>query len=511
MLNEKDIRQLAEKGIDRESFLAQIKCFQEGFRPLCLDRPATIGDGLRRMGPEDLDHYASFFEKRGSALNMIKFVPASGAASRMFKNVFAWKDLLSAGVEVDRLLDAHPQAAKFFSRLRNFAFWGALKAAMDKDKLDAAQLIERKQFMVILEYLLSDKGLGYALLPKALLPFHRYGQHVRTAMEEHLVEGALYCRGRDDQVNIHFTLSPEHIAPFKVLLKEVAGTLEDTYQVRYGITWSVQKPSTDTVAVNENNLPFRDREGIILFRPGGHGALIENLNDLSGDVVFIKNIDNVQPDRLKRLMVTYKKVLGGLLLQLQEEAFQWLRKLEHGVLTDLEYEQARDFACSSLNIDRSILPGDSVKGSAILFDALNRPLRVCGMVKNEGEPGGGPFWVTDPDTGHKSLQVVEMSQIDFSESGQDEIVKRATHFNPVDIVCGMRDFKGERFDLTRYVDQKTGFVSRKSKDGKEFKALEKPGLWNGAMARWNTVFVEVPLETFSPVKTVNDLLREVHQ
>lgn len=511
MLNEQDLKQLESKGITKDAFLIQIKHFKTGFPSLKLKKPATIGDGIRRMEEDTLDSYSKSFDKKKSNYRVLKFVPASGAATRMFKDVFAWRDLLIAGVEPDDLLDSKPEARRFFERMRDFAFWDDLKLAMDKDDLDADHLLQTKNFLPLIDYLLFDPGLDYAVLPKALIAFHSYGQDNRTSLEEHLAEGAAYAADDNGNVRIHFTLSPEHIQPFKERLKRVQHKYERQYGVKYDIHWSVQKPATDTIAVTPDNLPFRESDGSLLFRPGGHGSLIENLNDLEEDMVFVKNIDNVVPDRLKDSTIRYKKILGGLLIQLREELTYWMKLLEKDSLNADQYLQAVDFAVNGLNIDPSVFPGDNQQGSRVLWDSLNRPLRVCGMVKNQGEPGGGPFWVIDPDKGFSSLQIAEKSQINLDDPEQANLLKESTHFNPVDLVCFLKDHNGNKFHLPHYVDHKTGFISNKSKDGKELKALERPGLWNGAMAHWNTVFVEVPLITFNPVKTINDLLRDEHQ
>lgn len=511
MLNEKDIRQLQEKGISKEAFLFQIEHFKNGFPPLDLDRPATRGDGILAMEKGQEKELISLFDAERKDFSMVKFVPASGAATRMFRDAFRWRDLLRAGVEVDSLIESQPAAAEFFQGMRDFAFWEDLKLVMDKDDLDADHLLDDGNYLPLLEYLMFDPGLDYSSLPKALIAFHKYNGEIRTAMEEHMVEAVDYVSGLNGRAGIHFTLSPEHIKAFRSQLEKVRKRYEQRFGVSFDISWSVQKQSTDTIAVKPDNLPFREKDGSLLFRPGGHGALIENLNELDEELIFIKNIDNVVPDRLKGNSNRSKKVLGGLIIRLIKETRQWISSIEKGRLTDEDYARARDFACNSLNVDRSVFPDDPDQGSRVMKNVLNRPLRVCGMVKNEGEPGGGPFWVKDRSSGRLSLQIVEMSQIDMDNEKQAEIVARATHFNPVDLVCHIRDYRGKKFELGDFIDKNTGFISHKSKDGNEIKALERPGLWNGAMAGWNTVFVEVPLISFNPVKTINDLLRDKHR
>ena len=510
MLNEKDKQQIEEKGISRELFLEQINRFKKGFPQLCLDKPATANDGILVPGDVETDQKVSIYDRGAGDYMIHKFVPASGAATRMFKDVFVWRDLLMAGVGSAELLHDNKEAARFFENIQDHAFWDDLKVIMDKDDLDADHLLESGNFLPILDYLLYDAGLEYASLPKALIAFHRYNSQIRTAMEEHLVEGAFYSSDQNGLVRIHFTLSPEHTRKFEHLLKRVMRHYEKKYSVKYKVNWSVQKSSTDTIAVGTDNLPFRERDGRLLFRPGGHGALIRNLQELEADIIFIKNIDNVVPDHLKLETIKWKKVLGGILIELMKEIHRWLNLMEEGSLSPEEYKEALKFASEQLNVDTGSFPKKPSEGHSVLFSALNRPIRVCGMVKNEGEPGGGPFWVKDRN-GVKSLQIVEMSQINLDDPKQKELAAQSTHFNPVDLVCCIKNHKGEIYDLQKFVDPETGFISHKSKDGKELKALELPGLWNGAMAKWNTVFVEVPLITFNPVKTINDLLRPEHR
>ena len=358
--------------------------------------------------------------------------------------------------------------------------------------------------------LLEPKGLNYGQLPKGLLEFHEYDDCVRTPMEEHLVEAALYASS-NGEANIHFTVSHEHLDLFKKMVEEKEGSYEAKFNCKFNVSFSEQKPSTDTVAANPDNTLFRTEDGKLLFRPGGHGALIENLNDIDSDVVFIKNIDNVVPDRLKGDTVEYKNLLAGILVTLQKRAFDYLRKLDTGKYSHEDLEEIirfvqRDLCCRKADI-KELEDADLV---IYLHKKLNRPMRVCGVVKNVGEPGGGPFLTYNSD-GTVSLQILESSQIDKNNKEYMKMFTEGTHFNPVDLVCAFKDYKGNKYDLPEYVDKSTGFISNKSKNGRELKALELPGLWNGAMSDWNTVFVEVPLSTFNPVKTVNDLLREQHQ
>jgi len=397
----------------------------------------------------------------------------------------------------------------FFSNIEKFAFYDELREILENDGIDIESALKDRKYDKILDGLISENGMDYGNLPKGLLKFHSYENFCRTALGEHMVEGANYCTGNNKQVHLHFTVSPEHMNRFKKLVGDVKTYYENKYNVNFKVDFSIQKPATDTIAVDMDNNPFRNADNSILFRPGGHGALIENLNDIDADIVFIKNIDNVVPDSIKDETYRYKMAIGGLLIDIQEKIFQHLNKLQQ---KDHDINLTVDFYTNELGLSVPDGFNDLSKDEQIdfLFTHLNRPIRVCGMVKNEGEPGGGPFRVKNADD-EVSLQIVESSQIDMKNEEQTKIVNNATHFNPVDLVCGIKNFHGESFDLNKYVDPATGFIAIKSKDGKQLKAQELPGLWNGAMADWITLFVEVPIVTFNPVKTINDLLRETHQ
>ncbi|MDL2306159.1 DUF4301 family protein, partial [Bacteroides sp. OttesenSCG-928-D19] len=435
---------------------------------------------------------------------IVKFVPASGAASRMFKNLFEFLD-----ADYDEPSTGFEKA--FFDNISQFAFYNELNAARQASTgKDIPTLIADKQYKDIVSGLLGKDGLNYGALPKGLLKFHSYPEGPRTPVEEHLVEGALYATGKSGKSNIHFTVSEEHRDLFQRLLSQKLGQYSNMFNVDFNVTFSEQKPSTDTIAVDMENNPFRENDKLV-FRPGGHGALIENLNDLDADVIFIKNIDNVVPDRLKPDTVLYKKLIAGVLVKLQKQIVKYLELLDSGKYTREQVMEVLQFVQKKLfckNPETKNL--EDVELVLYLRKKLNRPIRVCGMVKNEGEPGGGPFLAYNQD-GTISLQILESSQIDMADPEKKEMFEKGTHFNPVDLVCAVRDYKGHKFDLSNYVDKETGFISYKSKNGRELKALELPGLWNGAMSDWNTVFVEVPSSTFNPVKTVNDLLREQHQ
>ena len=505
MLSPKDLEQIAKKGISEKQIETQLAEFKTGFPFLKLEAAASVEKGILSPSENDVEKYTSVWNKyKATGKKIVKFVPASGAASRMFKNMFAFLDAEYEAPETDF-------EKKFFGDIEKFAFFSALDEVCVKNEGKGIKaLMAEGKYKAVVANMLEGKGLNYGQLPKGLLLFHKYADGARTPLEEHLVEGALYADS-NGLVHIHYTVSPEHRALFEKKVAETKAKYEKIYNVKYDISFSEQKPSTDTIAVNPDDTPFRNADGSLLFRPGGHGALIENLNEIPADVVFIKNIDNVVPDRLKKDTVTYKQVIAGVLVALQEKAFEYLRLLDTGNYSHEQLEEIirflqRDLCCRKADIKEL----EDAELVIYLRQKLNRPMRVCGVVKNVGEPGGGPFLTYNQD-GTVSLQILESSQIDKSNEEYMKMFTEGTHFNPVDLVCAVKDYKGEKFNLPDYVDRTTCFISSKSKNGKELKALELPGLWNGAMSDWNTVFVEVPLSTFNPVKTVNDLLREQHQ
>jgi len=505
MLLKEDVKQIAQKGISEEQIETQLKQFKTGFPFLKLEAAASIGHGILSMGDADRKQYIDIWNNyKAAGHKIVKFVPASGAASRMFKNMFAF---LGADYDVPTT-DFEKQ---YFDNIERFAFYSALNEVCKKNEgKDIKTLMAAGEYKKVVANMLEEKGLNYGQLPKGLLLFHRYGDTSRTPMEEHLVEGAMYAAS-NGEANVHFTVSHEHIDLFRKKVTEKADYYAKKFGIKYDISFSEQKPSTDTLAANPDNTPFRTEDGKLLFRPGGHGALIENLNEIDADVVFIKNIDNVVPDRLKPETVEYKQLIAGVLVSLQNKAFGYLKTLDTGSYNHDKLEEIirfvqRDLCCRKDDIKEL----EDAELVIYLKSKLNRPMRVCGVVKNVGEPGGGPFLTYNQD-GTVSLQILESSQIDKNNPEYMKMFTEGTHFNPVDLVCAVKDYKGNAFDLPRYVDKTTGFISSKSKNGKELQALELPGLWNGAMSDWNTVFVEVSLETFNPVKTVNDLLREQHQ
>jgi hypothetical protein len=506
MINQKDKELLASKGISEEQIAQQLNNFKKGFPYLTLSDAASIENGISRFEEEEIDFYIQDWQRYISEQHKVmKFVPASGAASRMFKHLFAFAE---ADYEVP--INAFERA--FFAEINHFAFYKDLEAVCLKNQgKTIAELMIKGKYKTIVNSLLKEEGLNYGALPKGLLKFHQYNEGARTSIEEHMVEGALYAANADGTVQLHFTVSKEHRIIFEQKVQEKKETYEKMFDVTYNISFSEQKTSTDTIAVDLQNEPFRLENGSILFRPGGHGALVENLNDIDADIVFIKNIDNIVPDRLKPETVKYKQLIAGVLVDIQEKCFDYLTLLDTGKYTHEELEEMIHFVQQSLCTRHPELK-NMEDGDLVIYlrSKLNRPIRVCGMVKNEGEPGGGPFLAYNSD-GSISLQILESSQIDMSHSINKSMFEKGTHFNPVDLVCSLKDYKGNAFYLPNYIDQSTGFISLKSREGKDLKALELPGLWNGAMSNWNTLFVEVPLETFNPVKTVNDLLREQHQ
>lgn len=501
-----DAKTLEQRGITPEHFNAQIKRFETGFPYLRILDSARIGAGIVSLDDAGMEKAVARWDKfLADGGEVYKFVPASGAASRMFKALFEFLDgeanVPAEGSAVAKLIDG----------LENFAFYPELdKVAKRLYDADLNTLKAGNRCKEIVAALLGKEGLNYGNLPKGLLEFHSYADGARTPLEEHLVEGAQTAANSKGIVNLHFTVSPEHRALFEEKIAASVPAIEKKFNVKYNISLSEQKKSTDTVAVNPDNTPFREN-GNLLFRPGGHGALIENLNDIDSAVIFIKNIDNVVPDSKRGATIDYKKVIAGYLMEVQDRIAADLEMINTGKYTIDDIREMIAFMHDTLNIrDEKMKTLEDADLVLYIKEKLNRPIRVCGMVRNEGEPGGGPFVTYNPD-GSTSPQILESTQIDPANASYKEMVSKATHFNPVDLVCYVKDVNGKKFDLPRYVDPDTGFISSKSKNGKELRALELPGLWNGAMSDWNTVFVEVPIATFNPVKTVNDLLRDAHQ
>jgi hypothetical protein len=514
---ETDLQQMKALDISEAQVKAQIALFRKSSTFMRLQRPCILGDGVRRIESAERESYLDLHEQAAKKGRFLKFVPASGAATRMFQSLLQIYHLpqflepqelhrnakLGVAVACDFL--------KFMEEIYQFAFVEDLKESLAGDGLDLGVLIESHRYRTILEYLLTDIGLNYGGLPKGLLKFHHHPEGSRTAFEEHLEEAVHYLTCANGRCRLHFTVSPQHEEGFRRLLEQIRPHYEKRYGVVYQISFSHQQPSTDTIAADTRNRPFRDRFGRLVFRPGGHGALLANVNNLQGDLVYIKNVDNVVQERFSETIGSWKRVLGGCLVALEAAVHEHLRQLNDRVSPSC-VEQAESFAVEELHVrfPETYSTWSLQKRHAYMREKLDRPIRVCGVVQNVGEPGGAPFWVEDR-SGELSLQIVEKAQVDFTSPEQQEIWNSSTHFNPVDLVCSMRNCEGKPFALDRYVDHNAVFISKKSVEGRSLKALELPGLWNGAMAGWLTVIVEVPRITFNPVKTIFDLLKPEHQ
>lgn len=507
MLTPQDLKQLSLKGITIEKLQSQLDRFKCGFPYLRIKSSAVVGNGIIRLSTDQenaaIDRWRRYLADGG---DVIKMVPASGAASRMFKSLFAFLDGESSepqpGSPVDELIrniDRTPFKAELDATLQR-VYGRSLARSLDE-----------KRYKDIVAALIGSDGMNYGNLPKGLLSFHTYPDSTRTPVEEQLAEGAQTARKADGTVRMHFTVSPAHHRLFTDKLATVIPAMQQSLGVKFDVTLSEQKPSTDTIAANIDNTPFRDDNGNLLFRPGGHGALIENLNDLDASVVFLKNIDNVTPESRRADTIRYKEIIAGYLIEVHDKIVSYLEQLNRGAYTIDNLREMIHFLHDTLNLRNPELKSmEDAELALYIKRKLNRPLRVCGMVKNEGEPGGGPYITYNPD-GTTSPQILESNQIDNHNPQYIEMMKQATHFNPVDLVCYIKDPDGNKYDLRAHVDDKAGFISAKSLHGKDLKAMELPGLWNGAMSDWNTIFLEVPVSTFNPVKTVNDLLRPAHQ
>jgi hypothetical protein len=500
--SQKDLQQISEHCLSVSQIEKQVENFIKGFPFVNLEKPAVIGDGMLRIDEDKISTYIESFEKYAENSSIIKFVPASGAATRMFKDLYDFKSTYNAE---SGKLDDYPSVKQVLENIKQFAFYGHLQS------LGVDKLLEDKNYLDVINLILEDCGLGYGQSPKAVILFHKYENLVRTAFEEHLVEASEYCVNKDRQVRLHFTISENHRDKFSKLLDEVRNEYENTYNCKYDIGFSYQKSSTDTVAVNKDNTLARDENDNLIFRPAGHGALIENLNEIDADIVFIKNIDNVIHDKFKESTYKYKKLLAGILVWLKGKIDSFLNILNTQNYNDINIAEISKFCVEMLALDVRKVEDfeDKLAYRDYLLALLDRPIRVCGMVKNENQPGGGPFWVRG-DNDEVSLQIVESAQVDMKNDSQKNIFNQSTHFNPVDLVCSVKNFRGEKFDLTKFVDYQTGFITEKTQQSQSLKVQELPGLWNGSMANWISVFVEIPLDTFTPVKVLNNLLDKGH-
>jgi len=514
---EKELHKEEKLPLPVKKIIQQIEIFENGIPYIRLYKPCLVNNGIKAISDDEQKEYINLFTDALENKRVIKFVPASGAATRMFKKPLAVllydpeidlkKLKLSAGEGDEESI----ATLDFFENINRFAFYDELKKVANKNEIDLNELIENGEVADVIRLVAAEVGLNYSNLPKGSILFHYYPGGPRTAFEEHLIEAMNYAASEDGVVRIHFTISIEHENDVKKLfdfLAEKHAAKNWTFEIDF----SFQSPSTDTISVTSENKPFRDDDGKIVFRPGGHGALLKNLNDLNADIILIKNIDNVVQEYLISDTYKYKKILGGYLISLQEKVFNLLTEWDNLESDDKAIDGIINFIDEEFGIDlKERLNSKSLaEKKKYLFDFLNRPIRVCGMVKKEGHPGGGPFWVID-DKGNISKQIVETAQIDLSDKEQKKILDAATHFSPVDFACGVKDYLGNNFDLHKYSNPDTGLITNKSKDGKELKALELPGLWNGGMYYWLTVFVEVPKITFNPVKEINDLLKPEHQ
>jgi len=494
MLSKDDIKKLSNKGFNVKQVEKQINNFINGFPFTDIVDAATINNGIEIIDNNKKKQLISSYDKYVENNIVTKFVPASGAASRMFKNLYEFLDK-------EKSINDDEFVKYFYNNIKKFAFFDELNSILNEDNIK----ISEKNITQIISYLLTDKGMNYGKLPKGLLLFHKYNDEIRTAFSEHLTEAGLYAKSNSKTLNLVFTVSAEHKELFVELFKKLSSDYEQRFKIKFNIEFTEQLSSTDIIAVNKDNTAFKDKNGEFLFRPGGHGALIENLNKIQSKLIFIKNIDNVVHENYVSDTIEYKKILAGVLIEKQEKIAFYLKLID--TKTFIEIDKLKEFIEQELHYKFTKSIDINLENCKTV---LNRPIRVCGMVKNEGEPGGGPFWVKNKDNSVQ-LQIVESAEIDKSDKNKMKILEKSTHFNPVDIICSITDYKGNKFNLSEFVNHNAGFISKKSINGMEIKAQELPGLWNGAMAYWNTIFVEVPISTFNPVKTINDLLRKPHQ
>lgn len=500
LFTQNDFQRIKKLGLTPRDVEKQMESYRHGPNYLKLNRPCAIDDGILSIKKSAMYELIKLYDREAGKFKLLKFVPASGAASRMFAG---WFSALESGGFGSPVLNQ-----SFLRNFKKYPFYFLIK----QNKC-ASEFIEQKNVKSLLDYILSSKGLNFGWLPKALIPFHYYrAGDVRTPLEEHLFEAAQYVRGAGDVCHLHFTISQEHKKDVAEKIKAVKYEYENLCRIKYKISLSVQSSSTNVLAVDENNLPLREATGNLIFRPGGHGSLLTNLQNIDADFIFIKNIDNIVPEKLLRKILPYKKMLGGLALQIQQKIFAILCQMENDEIDSKQIDEIKNYCSRRLNIvfTRSMSQQSPKIQKQIIFSSLNRPLRVCAIVKNEGEPGGAPFWVDECD-GNQTLQIVENGHVDKSSPKQMAIWSAAQYFNPVDLVCCTKNYRGKKFNLDSYVNPDAYLITMKNEKGRSLKALETPGLWNGGMAYWNTVFVELPIIVFNPVKTANDLLRLEHR
>ncbi len=504
MFTEKNRKQIKAHGLSELEIERQLAIFKRGIPFANVVDSVSINNGIEAFSESEQQHLVNLFESQKDKLDLLKFVPASGAATRMFKFLHRFLETYKPSDDIDEFLqkEENRDLKLFFDSIEDFAFSDLVFKSVESKYRGFQDFEKGKRFVLFVEEMLGEDGLNFGYIPKGLIPFHKHGKEYITAFEEQLYEAAFY--GTSNGVaNLHFTVSEDHKSKFKKRHEKIQHLVAKRTNIKFNISYSFQNKGTDTIAATLENEPFLDENGDLLFRPSGHGALLENLNEVDADIIFIKNIDNVVSEKYVETIAFYKKVLAGKLILLQQQIFGLIEKLKTENLSDKLMNEASNFISKELKISGIF------KNKEALLEILERPIRVCGVVENTGAPGGGPFVIKNRD-GEISRQIVEISQIDLNNPGQKAFVDRATHFNPVDLVCGVRNYKREKFNLSHFADPDSGFISEKSHQGQHIKALELPGLWNGAMADWNTVFVEVPLITFNPVKTVNDLLDEVH-
>lgn len=512
--SKKDIEFIEKRGITLKKVESQLALLKTGLPTVNLKRAATPNDGIIQFSYNDASTFINIYQSKKDNLDIINFVPASGAATRMFKFLFKFlkeykpeKESINAYINKNRVTEL----SLFLIALDKLPFYKIVIDYLEKNNKDYLELSNDQKAYVFIQSILDEDKLNFSNFPKGLLPFHKYKEHIASAFEEHLFEASLYASS-NNKAKLHFTISEKHKDKFDEEFARIQKIVEHKTKTNFDISFSYQKESTDTIAVTTQEEIVREYNGQIYFRPSGHGALLENLNEFNADLIFIKNIDNVVVYKYEEKVAKSRMMLAGLLLDIREQAFKYAKQLDEKELPNTEIVEIATFLMTKMNV---VITSEFEKYSKqyqvdYLKSKLNRPIRVCGMVQNEGEPGGGPFWVKD-ESANLSLQIVESAQINKKSKRQKAILKNATHFNPVDLVCSIKNYKGEKYDLQKFVDPKTAFITMKTKVDKDIKALELPGLWNGSMANWNTIFVEVSLVTFNPVKTVNDLLKQTHQ